>query len=122
MTSLWGSLSIELGSAFYRQFGDAGEAIFNHWTKDLSHFTEQELFSGLHKFKNSGSTYMSLNVFRNHCKKQTVNNISDDIAVRTLESQRKIHADISEKSKEIGGETLKGALGLMGSKKYEGES
>ena len=119
---LWGLLTIELGSAFCRQYGNAGGPVFHIWTKELCNFTEPELVAGLQKFKNGSSTYMSLNIFRNHCKKEPVNNsVSDERAVKTLESQRLLNADISDKSKEIGGETLKGALGLMGSKKYKGE-
>ena len=122
MTNLWGLLSGELGSAFYRQFGQAGDAVFNHWTKELSEFTEQEIFAGLHKFKNSGSTYMSLNVFRNHCKVELdVSVMSDERAAKTLEDQRKLNADISEESKEKGKSALSGALNLMGSRKYKGE-
>jgi hypothetical protein len=121
MTNLWGLLSGELGSAFYKQFGQAGGAVFNHWTQELYEFTEQEIFAGLNKFKNSGSTYMSLNVFRNHCKVEAdVSVMSDERAAKTLEDQRRLNADISEESKEKGKSALLGALNLMGSRKYKG--
>lgn len=42
--------------------------MFKRWCSELSEFSEQQLFDGLQKFKQSGSTYMSLNIFRNHCK------------------------------------------------------
>lgn len=68
MTKLWQLLTFELGSAFKRQFGKAGELVFHRWADELQTFSEPELVRGLERFKNSGSTYMSLNVFRNHCK------------------------------------------------------
>jgi len=68
MSNLWGLLTTELGSAFCRQYGDAGGPVFLVWAKDLSNFTEAQLIQGLASFKASNSTYMSLNVFRNHCK------------------------------------------------------
>lgn len=68
MTKLWQLLTSELGSAFRNQYGNAGGSEFNHWAKELSEFTESQLVNGLENFKNSGKTYMSLNIFRNHCK------------------------------------------------------
>lgn len=68
MTKLWQCLSDELGSAFKNQYGLANGVVFNRWCEELSEFSEQQLFDGLQKFKQSGSTYMSLNIFRNHCK------------------------------------------------------
>lgn len=68
MTKLWQLLTEELGSAFKNQYGLANGYVFNRWAHELSEFSEQQLFDGLQKFKNSGSTYMSLNIFRNHCK------------------------------------------------------
>lgn len=120
---LWGLLTIELGSAFCRQYGDAGGVVFHIWTKELCCFTEPEIVAGLLKFKNAGSTYMSLNVFRNHCKPDPVNNnMSDERAIKTLENQRLLNSEISDKSKEIGEVSLKNALNLMGSKKYKSQS
>lgn len=68
MINLWGFLTVELGSAFCRQYGDIGGKLFLDWSKDLSCFTEQQLVNGLQRFKRSGSTYMSLNIFRKHCQ------------------------------------------------------
>lgn len=68
MTKVWQCLSDELGSAFKSQYGQTGEPVFKRWCDELSEFNEQQLFDGLQKFKQSGSTYMSLNIFRNHCK------------------------------------------------------
>lgn len=110
---LWGLLTIELGSAFCRQYGNAGGAVFHIWTKELCCFTEQELVAGLEKFKCSGSTYMSLNIFRNHCKPEVNTNMSDERAAKTLEDQRLIHAEISDNSKKKGAIALTGALNLM---------
>ena len=113
MVNLWGLLTIELGSAFCRQYGNAGGPVFHIWTKELLCFTESDLVAGLQKFKNSGSTYMSLNVFRNHCKKDVVNNKANEKALGTLESQRRLHADIGDKSREKGKKALTGALKMM---------
>ena len=67
MTKLWQLLTDELGSAFRNQYGDAGGTAFNHWSKELAAFSESQLVAGLNKFKKAGSTYMSLNIFRNLC-------------------------------------------------------
>jgi len=67
MTNLWQLLTIELGSAFRNHYGDAGDETFFFWCKDLEAFSEEELVRGLEKFKKSGKTYMSLNIFRTHC-------------------------------------------------------
>jgi hypothetical protein len=67
MTKLWQCLSDELGSAFKNQYGLANGPVFKRWCDELSEFSEEQLFDGLQKFKRSGSTYMSLNIFRNHC-------------------------------------------------------
>lgn len=68
MTKLWQLLTQELGRAFETQYGRAGEATFKHWALELAEFTEAQLVQGLNKFKKSGSTYMSLNIFRNLCE------------------------------------------------------
>ena len=65
---LWTMLTAELGSAFRSQYGAPEGEVFNYWSRELSEFSESQLVSGFEKFKNAGSTYMSLNVFRNHCK------------------------------------------------------
>lgn len=108
MDKLWGLLTIELGSAFCRQYGNAGDPVYKIWSKELDQFTEKELVAGLEKFKNSGSTYMSLNILRNHCKKEVDTNLeADKKAARTLDSQKLISADISDKSREKGIEAMK---------------
>lgn len=61
-------LTVELGSAFCRQYGDIGGPVYRQWANDLKCFSEKQLVEGLRRFKESGSTYMSLNIFRNHCK------------------------------------------------------
>lgn len=61
-------LTLELGSAFKNQYGDADDETFEHWCKELSDFSREDLQRGFIKFKQSGKTYMSLNIFRNHCK------------------------------------------------------
>lgn len=66
---LWALLTAELGTAFRTQFGEPEGKVFDFWRKELSEFSEAQLVDGFNKFKNSGKTYMSLNVFRNHCKK-----------------------------------------------------
>ena len=112
MSKLWGLLTIELGSAFCRQYGNAGDPVYEIWSKELDQFTEKELVAGLEKFKNSGSTYMSLNIFRNHCKKEIDTNLeADKKAAKTLEGQRLICADIGDKSREKGKEAIKKLLG-----------
>lgn len=68
MTQLWELLTKELGSAFGNQYGRAGGHVFNHWKTALSGFTEPQLMRGFQKFIDSGKTYMSLNIFRNHCR------------------------------------------------------
>jgi hypothetical protein len=68
MTELWESLTLELGSAFKNQYGDTSSSTFKHWCKELVEFTREDLQRGFIKFKNSGKTYMSLNIFRSHCK------------------------------------------------------
>ena len=80
MTKVWQCLSDELGSAFKSQYGQTGEPVFKRWCDELSEFSEQQLFDGLQKFKNSGSTYMSLNIFRNHCKPK-----AQDLGLMTFE-------------------------------------
>jgi len=108
MSKLWGLLTIELGSAFCRQYGNAGDPVYEIWSKELDQFTEKELVAGLEKFKNSGSTYMSLNIFRNHCKKEIDTTLAaNEKAARTLDSQKLISADISDKSREKGIEAMR---------------
>ena len=68
MLDLWEALSVELGSAFARQFGSPQEQTFEHWLQELWKFSKEDLFKGFESFKNSGSTYISLNVLRSHCK------------------------------------------------------
>jgi hypothetical protein len=68
MLDLWEVLSKELGSAFVKQYGKPLGASFDHWTNELLEFSAEELYAGFERFKKSGSTYMSLNVFRNHCR------------------------------------------------------
>jgi hypothetical protein len=72
MTKLWQLLTDELGSAFKNQYGMAGSSSFDYWARELSEFSEAQLVKGFHGFKNSGSTYMSLNIMRNHCKPKAV--------------------------------------------------
>lgn len=72
MASLWQLLTIELGSAFCKQYGDAGDETFFYWCKDLEEFSEQDLVRGLEKFKRSGERYMSLNIFRTHCREAKI--------------------------------------------------
>lgn len=81
MTKLWQELTDELGSAFRNQYGLAGEATFLKWAKELSGFTEAQLFKGFNNFKNSGSTYMSLNILRNHCQVK-----AEDLGLNSFES------------------------------------
>lgn len=68
MTELWGLLTLELGSAFKNQYGNANGTTFRHWCKELGEFSRDDLQRGFYNFKNSEKTYMSLNIFRNHCK------------------------------------------------------
>jgi len=68
MTRLWALLTAELGSAFRNQYGPPEGDTFNYWLHELKDFSEEQLVNGFNKFKASGSTYMSLNVFRNHCR------------------------------------------------------
>jgi hypothetical protein len=68
MLDLWDALGKELGSAFIRQFGSPSSEAFEHWLVELWEFTPEQLFAGFEKFKKSGSTYISLNVFRKHCQ------------------------------------------------------
>lgn len=68
MAELWGLLTLELGSAFKNQYGNAGGTTYRHWCKELIEFSRNDLQRGFHNFKNSKKTYMSLNIFRNHCK------------------------------------------------------
>lgn len=68
MLDLWEALSVELGSAFTRQFGSPKEAVFEHWLNELWDFSREDIAHGLRSFKDKGSTFISLNVFRNHCK------------------------------------------------------
>ena len=68
MNRLWALLTAELGSAFRTQYGQPNGDAFNYWSHELKDFTEEQLVNGFNKFKKSGSTYMSLNVFRNHCR------------------------------------------------------
>jgi hypothetical protein len=112
MVNLWGLMTIELGSAFCRQYGNAGSPVFNIWLRELNHFTKEELVAGLESFKKSGSTYMSLNIFRKHCqpKAKGAGVISDEKAQRVLLEQKKLHAGISEESKKRGKATLNALL------------
>lgn len=68
MMRLWALLTAELGSAFRNQYGPSEGETFNYWVHELKDFTEEQLVNGFNKFKESGSTYMSLNIFRNHCR------------------------------------------------------
>lgn len=68
MQELWEALSIELGAAFQNQYGSAAGTTFQHWARELKEFSREEIQRGFANFKNSGKTYMSLNIFRNHCK------------------------------------------------------
>lgn len=68
MLDLWDAMGKELGSAFIRQFGSPNSEAFEHWLVELWDFTPEQLFAGFDKFKKSGSTYISLNVFRKHCQ------------------------------------------------------
>lgn len=68
MNKLWALLTAELGSAFRTQYGQPDGDAFNYWSHELKDFTEEQLVNGFNKFKRSGSTYMSLNVFRKHCR------------------------------------------------------
>ena len=68
MQELWEALTIELGAAFKNQYGDSQGSTFEHWVRELKEFTKEDLQRGFQSFKNSGSTYMSLNVFRSNCK------------------------------------------------------
>lgn len=67
MQELWEALTLELGSAFKNQYGDSNGESFAYWTKNLKEFTREQLHQGFVNFKKSGKTYMSLNIFRNHC-------------------------------------------------------
>lgn len=69
MTELWELLTLELGSAFKNQYGDTSGTTFRHWCKELAEFSREDLQRGFVNFKNSRKTYMSLNIFRNHCKR-----------------------------------------------------
>lgn len=68
MLDLWEALSVELGSAFIRQFGSSKESTFEHWLQELWGFSSEDIFKGLERFKQAGKTYISLNVFRAHCQ------------------------------------------------------
>lgn len=68
MAKLWQLLTIELGAAFSNQYGDTGGEPFQHWAKELSCFSEKQIVRGFEKFKQSDSTFISLKIFRNHCK------------------------------------------------------
>lgn len=68
MEELWEALTLELGSAFKNQYGDSSSESFGYWTKSLKEFTREQLQQGFLKFKDSGKTYMSLNILRNHCQ------------------------------------------------------
>jgi hypothetical protein len=92
MTKLWQELTDELGSAFKNQYGMAGGTAFIKWSKELKEFDETQLVKGFEKFKNAGSTYMSLNIFRNHCKHKP-----EDLGLPDLETayQQMIHGQWS---------------------------
>jgi len=118
METLWGLLTIELGSAFCRQYGNAGEPVFEIWSKDLEQFSEKELVQGLDSFKNSGSSYMSLNIFRGQCKKRLEKVGHSTTYLQTQAQQAKIHSGLTEESRTKGKQTLTDLLSKNGSRRY----